>query len=128
MIGPMTGDQDEYGSDEFYGEEMSGLERRQQLERSARIASDIEQAITSAGPLAGYMKGRRSLALDALAALTSVDPANALEISRHQALIREYLNVRAWVLESINEGNDSKEILKEEFGDEEGRGTDHDED
>jgi hypothetical protein len=125
----MTNGQDDYGSDEFYGEEMSGLEQKHQLERTSRVAVDIEQAIAKAGPLAGYMKDRRRLGLDALAELVSIDPANAIGIAQAQAVIQEYLNVRTWVLESIQAGNDAKTVLKEEFGDdEEGRGTDHDED
>ena len=116
---------DEFSSDEFYDAEMTGIERKHDNERAVRAGQDIEIDIASGGPLSGYMVERRRLGLAALETLVGVDPADAVEIATLQATVREYLHVRTWVRRIVAEGISAKEILREEFGDEEGRGSDN---
>lgn len=125
----MTDDLDEFGSDEFFDAEMTGIEQKHDLERAVRAGQDVELAIAEGGPLASYMVERRRLGLDALAGLVEINPADAVAIATLQATVREYLNVRTWVRRTVATAQDAKEMLRDEFGDEEkGRGQDHVED
>lgn len=123
----MRDEEDEFHSDEFFDAEMTGIERKHDLEREARAGQDVERDIASGGPLAAYMVERRRLGLAALESLAGIDPTDAVGIATLQATVREYLNVRGWVRKTVYGGNDAKTTLKDEIGDDidEGRGTDN---
>lgn len=126
----MRDEDDEFQSDEFFDAEMTGIERKHDLEREVRAGQDVERDIAAGGPLAAYMVERRRRGLQALEDLVSVDPKDAVGIANLQAAVSEYLNVRTWVRETVFSGQSAKATLKDDFGDDidEGRGTDNVED
>lgn len=108
---------DDFDNDQFEYDVMSDVERRHDLEREVRVGTQIRRDIEQSGPLAGYLRDRRQLALGALSALVSADPQNAIEIAQAQAVVREYLNVRDWIGENLTAGEQAREVIRDEFGD-----------
>lgn len=111
----MSGD---FDNDAFDDDVMSDIERRHDLERKIRVGAQIRLDIEQSGPLAGYLRDRRRLALGALSSLASTDPQNAIEIAQAQAVVREYLNVRDWIGEHLTAGEQAKATIRDEFDDE----------
>lgn len=109
---------DDFDNDQFEDDVMSDVERRHDLEREVRVGAQIRRDIEQSGPLAGYLRDRRRLALGALSNLVSTDPEDAIAISKAQAMVREYLNVRDWIGENLTAGEQAREVIRDEFGDE----------
>ena len=116
----------EQEDDEFFDYAIDAAEHKHDLERAAREGTDIRNEVDSGGPLGWYMRTRRAAAMAALDGLTTVDPNDPVGITRLQEAVREYMNVRSWVREKFAAGEYAKTVLREEFGDEETRGRDND--
>lgn len=101
----------------FFADGMSDIERRKWLERTGRIAAEIEIDLETGGPLGLYAKSRRNEAMEALRILADIDPRDAIAIAEAQAIVREYLRVFAWVAAKIEEAAQATETIKRDYDD-----------
>lgn len=117
----MQGDEDEYAGSEdlvtsLFDTALGDLERRRALERVGRTAAGIEIDLEDGGPLAQYVKLRRSMALEAIQGLAQIDPKDPVSIATLQADVREYLRVCEWVTGRMEEAAEAERIIEREYG------------
>ena len=101
--------------DDLFEDGLSDLERRRDLEQSVGLALDIDRDLAGNGPLFLYLKDRRATARGALEALVSVDPKDAVEVSRLQTLVTEYLRPCHWIASKREEGRQDAATIKEDY-------------
>ena len=111
----MDGDENDDATDPFFRAGVDDLERRRVLERTGRIAGDIEIDLESKGPLGLYAEDRRTDAAGALRTLATIDPRDAVGIVEAQAIVREYLRVFEWVGGWMDRAAAAEEIIKREY-------------
>lgn len=87
------------------------IERRSDLERTRANGAAVEIDAAENTSLRRYMTARRTAALEALASLASVDPKDAIEVMRHQAIVHGYLTVREWVRSEVEASKQAHEQL-----------------
>lgn len=108
-------DEDGDGTDAFFDQVVDDLERQRILERTGRIAAEIEIDLEAKGPLGLYAESRRVEAAVALRRLTGIDPRDSVGIAEAQAAVREYLRVFEWVGGWIEQAAQAEEIIKREY-------------
>lgn len=103
------------GTDPFFLGVVGELERRKILERTGRIAAEIEIDLESKGPLGLYAEDRRRDAADALRALAGADPRDAVAIAELQGTVKEYLRVFEWVGGWMDRAAQAEQTIKQEY-------------
>ena len=107
--------EEEDAFEQFFDEGLTDLERRRALEIAGRVAADIEIDLQEKGPLYLYVQARRDQARDALRALVSVDPKDAVSVVRMQTTVAEYLKVFDWIRGCMDEAENAEAIIKEDY-------------
>ncbi len=110
----MTGHED-FSVDEFFGDELSEIERHHLLQRTVREGVDLQQELAKGGPFANYIKARRSAAAAALRALLDVEPTDAINIAKAQIIVREYLVAAEWIAGTLSDAEQARTTIKEDF-------------
>lgn len=109
---------DENDIDDFLDVTLSEMERRADLERARTFGVRVEVDLTDENTtLAKYVAHVRAGAMQALLDLALCDASNPLVITRHQSVIRQYLDVSAWARGVIEASKAADEILRETHGD-----------
>lgn len=103
--------------DEFANEQLSELERRDQLESAGRLGAEIYVEVKDKGPLGLFLKARRELAAEALLSLARIDPRDQVAIAEQQAIVKEYLSLVEWIKQGIDEAVEAEETIAREYGD-----------
>lgn len=103
------------GTDHFFLGVIGELERKRILERTGRIAAEIEIDLDTKGPLGLYAEDRRKDAALALRVLTSVDPRDAVAITEAQGTVREYLRVFEWVGGWMDRAAQAEATIRQEY-------------
>lgn len=100
--------------------EQTEAERRAALHRQITEGEQIAHAIHNDGPLGKYLAFRRTIARKALQVLVDTPPEQVVRIAAAQAEVREFLRVGAWVLSELDDAEQAKETIKEDFGNDHG--------
>ncbi len=104
--------------DDFLHAALGGMEQRADLERiramGVRVEVDLDDERSS---LSQYVAHVREAAIAALDALARCDASNALAITRHQSVVRQYLDVRDWARAVIEASVSADEGLRQTDGD-----------
>lgn len=115
----MQGDDEYAGSEDlvnqFFSDSLGDLERRRRLERTGRLAAEIEIDLEESGPLGLYVKSRREEAAEAMRVLAAIDPRDAITITDAQATVREYLRVCDWVAARMEEAVEAEREIKRDY-------------
>lgn len=103
------------GTEPFFMGAVEELERRRILERTGRVAAEIEIDLESKGPLGLYAEDRRKDAANALRLLAGIDPRDAVGIAEAQGAVREYLRVFEWVGGWMDRAAQAEATIKQEY-------------
>lgn len=101
--------------DDFSDDAISALEIRHDMQRrrafGARVDVDLRDTSTT---LHAYVGATRARAMEALVALAGADAADALAITRLQAVVTQYLDVRDWTRGVIQDAQRAHDALNGE--------------
>lgn len=109
---------DTYDEDHASSEALLTLEERQEraaLERAGFECAAVEIDAGQQGPLYQYAVDRRQGAIEALVALGTVDPKDAVAITTLQANVHEYLRVARWARGIIERGKQAEQQINEVY-------------
>lgn len=81
--------------------------------RAALVIIDIQDK----GPLYGYLRDRRIEAVNAMMDLLDVDPRDAVEIAKLQAIVENWTNATDWMKARLNDAQDANLEREEIKGD-----------
>jgi hypothetical protein len=97
-------------------ERVADAEHRHKLEAKGRIAAEVEIDLSENGPLGRYVIARRHQALAALHVLATGDVRDAVAMAEAQGEVREYLRARLYIRTVMEEADQARSVIKEEYG------------